>query len=469
MFSRSLRKLLGMRPKQPPKYRILIVMATNMPDALDEALLRPGRIDRIYKVGFPTKEGRRRTYEGYLAKVRHTLDDDAVNKLASMTPPRTGAEIKDLVNEALIHALRDGRDAITWPDVLHARYIRQTGLPEGFVYVPWERHAVALHEACHAVAAAVLRPWLPIDVATIERRGNIGGFVSSFEAEEQFSQWRNDFEADICVSLASLAGEQLFFAGDNSAGVGGDLQNATALAYRMLGTYGMGSTIASLAGRPGNLGEMHNGGGHLDELVEARLRALYDQVRDLLDRRRSDVLAVAHALEEHKTITGDDVAAILARVPGPNVDGTQYGDLGFLAELDAYHAAVVEAHWQHDPVAATFPRYGNSVIPSSDTLVWGSPALDAAPSTRDGADRDDEPTTAASWTTPTMAGTGSADTTPVEAAPDVEQPGTERSGTEQPDTEQPATEQPDAAPETVWPSWWQQRFGRGGNAPDGAA
>ena len=67
--NRHVRRLLGMRPKPPPKYRILIMMATNLPEALDEALLRPGRIDRIYKVGYPTKAGRIRTYEGYLAKV----------------------------------------------------------------------------------------------------------------------------------------------------------------------------------------------------------------------------------------------------------------------------------------------------------------------------------------------------------------------------------------------------------------
>jgi SpoVK/Ycf46/Vps4 family AAA+-type ATPase len=72
-FNRVIRRVLGMRPKEPPKYRILVVMATNMPEALDEALLRPGRIDRIYRVGYPSKAGRVRTYQGYLDKVSHTL------------------------------------------------------------------------------------------------------------------------------------------------------------------------------------------------------------------------------------------------------------------------------------------------------------------------------------------------------------------------------------------------------------
>src|SRR3954462_9447864 len=75
-FNRVVRRTLGMRPKPPPKYRILTMMATNMPEALDEALLRPGRLDRIYKVGYPSKAGRIRTYEGYFNKINHELTSD---------------------------------------------------------------------------------------------------------------------------------------------------------------------------------------------------------------------------------------------------------------------------------------------------------------------------------------------------------------------------------------------------------
>ena len=84
-----------------------------------------------------------------------------------------------------------------------------------------------------------------IDMATIERRGDIGGFVSSIPPEDQFVQWRSERDADIIVSLASLAGERLFFDGDNSAGVGGDMRSATAVAARMLGYWSMGDTVAS--------------------------------------------------------------------------------------------------------------------------------------------------------------------------------------------------------------------------------
>ncbi|MEM9133794.1 MAG: AAA family ATPase, partial [Actinomycetota bacterium] len=216
MLNRYGRRFLGLKPKPPLKYRLLIMMATNLPEALDGALLRPGRIDRIYKVGYPSKDGRRKTYEGYFKKVRHVLTEDQIEKLAVISPYATGATIKDLVNESLIVAIRDGRDAVTWADVIRAKHLKRLGPSEGFEYVERERHAVAIHEACHAIAAYRVRNYLEIDLATIERRGDIGGFVSQVDLEDRFTQWKSNFESDIIVSLASLAGERLFFDGDNS-------------------------------------------------------------------------------------------------------------------------------------------------------------------------------------------------------------------------------------------------------------
>ena len=171
-----------MRPKPPPKYRILVMMATNMPSALDEALLRPGRIDRIYRVGYPSKAGRIRTYEGYFAKVAHELTAEQIDKLATITPYATGATIKDLVNEALITAIRDGRDVITWPDVIKAKQLKELGPPEDVEYIERERHAVAIHEACHAVVAYRTRQHMEIDIATIEKGSDYLGMVASDQA-----------------------------------------------------------------------------------------------------------------------------------------------------------------------------------------------------------------------------------------------------------------------------------------------
>ncbi|HYA45711.1 MAG TPA: AAA family ATPase, partial [Acidimicrobiales bacterium] len=204
LFNRYVRRLLGMKPKSPPRYRILIMMATNRPDSLDEALLRPGRIDRIYKVGYPSKAGRVRTYQGYFDKVKHELSPADIDKLATITPYATGATIKDLVNESLIVSLRHGHQVISWSDVLEAKRLKELGPPEDVEYVERERHAVAVHEACHAVVAYRVRKHLEIDLATIEKGGTYLGMVSSIKPEDRFTSWRSEFEADVMVSLASL-------------------------------------------------------------------------------------------------------------------------------------------------------------------------------------------------------------------------------------------------------------------------
>ena len=262
-MNRFVRRILGMKPKPPPKYRILIMMATNMPNSLDEAMLRPGRIDRIFRVGYPSKAGRVRTYEGYFENVRHELTPADMDKLATITPYATGATIKDLVNESLIVALRNKHDSITWADVLDAKRLKELGPPEEVEYVERERHAVAVHEACHAVVAYKVRKHLEIDLATIEKGSTYLGMVSSIKPEDRFTSWRSEYEADVMVSLASLAGERMFFAGDSSSGVSGDLESATTIAQLMEGYWGMGSTIASRAVRR-NSGGWPPGGGEGD-------------------------------------------------------------------------------------------------------------------------------------------------------------------------------------------------------------
>src|SRR5215467_6814721 len=305
-LNRHVKRMFGMRPKPPPKYRMLVMMATNLPEALDEALLRPGRIDRIYKVGYPSKAGRVRTYEGYLAKVRHELTDEQIDKLAVITPYATGATIKDTVNEALIITVRDGRDVITWRDVVRAKQLKELGPPQDVEYIERERHAVAVHEACHAVVAYRCRQHMEIDIATIEKGSDYLGMVASIPPEDQFTQWRSQYETDIMVSLASLAGERLFFAKDSSSGVSGDLESATAVASFMEGFWGMGSTVSSYStarrlevGAPGGGqgGRRKKGQDPETELrhaladrIEDNLKALLDRVETLLREDRAKVL-----------------------------------------------------------------------------------------------------------------------------------------------------------------------------------
>jgi ATP-dependent Zn protease len=379
-FNRIVRRALGMRPKPPPRYRILVMMATNMPQALDEALLRPGRIDRIYKVGYPSKAGRIRTYQGYLAKVSQELTAEQIDRLATITPYATGASIKDMVNEALINAIRDGRQAITWKDIMKAKQLKDLGPPEDVEYVERERHAVAVHEACHAVAAYKARRHLLIDMATIEKGGTYLGLVASIPPEDQFTRWRSEYEADIMVSLASLVGERMFFEGDSSSGVSGDLEGATMLATLMEGYWGMGSTIASHGvthevgigggGKPGKGTKKDKDllSGTLGERIEKKLAELRDRTTDLLRENRREIMAVAHALETNKTVTGEDVEAIIEGRQGPLLDGRPYVTPEFLEIAEAYHIKVVAAHKLHAKVDARLPLLPAVVQVPVDTV-----------------------------------------------------------------------------------------------------
>jgi cell division protease FtsH len=396
-INRVVRRALGMRPKPPPKYRILVMMATNQPDSLDPALLRPGRIDRIYRVGYPSKAGRVRTYQGYLDKTSHELTEQQIDKLATITPYATGATIKDLVNEALISAIREDREKIMWLDVIRAKHLKDLGPGEDVEYIERERHAVAVHEACHAVLAWATRRHMDIDIATIEKGSDYLGMVASIPPEEQFTRWRSEYESDILVSLASLAGERMFYGGDNSSGVSGDLASATTLTALMESHWGMGGGISSLPalqqlGINGGQPSTRHGeaaavaveprkddpsSGQLGQRIEQNLTEMLAKAESHLIENRSRVLALAHALEQHKTLTGEDVIAVLEGRSGPLVDGRPYTEPDLIQELEEYHVAAVEAHRAHAGLGTPLPTIvrprpsvvPGEVIPESDA-AW---------------------------------------------------------------------------------------------------
>jgi cell division protease FtsH len=383
-FSRRFRSFLNIKPKVPPRYRILHMFATNLPNALDAALLRPGRIDRMYKVGYPMKDGRARTFQGYFEKIRHTVTTSDIERLSTMTPGATGASIKDLVNEAVLVALREGRDVVTWADVLQARYLRRVGEHEEVEFVERERHAIAIHEACHAVTAFLKRRSMEIDFVSIEPGSGYYGVVMSNKSDDTFVTWRSMYEIDILVSLASLAGERMFFDGDSSAGVSGDLRTATYFSTVMESAYGMGDTIAAQS----VIQELVGGGGgsstpadkddsearhrsNMGNRIEIRLNKILDEATTLLHENRLMVLAIAHALETHKTISGDDVAAIFEGRQGPKVDGRDYHHPSFLEVADRYHNEALVAHRMTGRVEIPLPvlaRGNPQLVASSEPL-----------------------------------------------------------------------------------------------------
>ena len=360
---------MNIKPKAPPRYRILHMFATNLPTALDAALLRPGRIDRMYKVGYPMKDGRARTFHGYFDKIRHTVTPTEIDRLSTMTPGATGASIKDLVNEAVLVALREGRDVVTWADVLQARYLRRVGEHEQIEFVERERHAVAIHEACHATTAYLKRRSMEIDFVSIEPGSGYYGVVMSNKSDQTFLSWRSTYEIDILVSLASLAGERMFLDGDSSAGVSGDLQTATYFATMMESAWGMGDTIASQGVFKDVLGG--GGGGYrtaatkddaeaqhrssMGNRIEMRLGNILDDATRVLHEHRHMVLAIAHALETHKTISGEDVAAIFEGRQGPKVNGRDYHHPSFIEVADRYHNEALVAHRMTGRVEVPLP------------------------------------------------------------------------------------------------------------------
>jgi cell division protease FtsH len=371
-LARRIRSFLTMPAKKPPKYRILIMMATNAPDALDEALLRPGRLDRQYKVDFPTLAGRTRTFQGYLDKIRHSLSPENIDRLSLMSPNASGAVIKDVVNESLIVAMREGRDTVTWPDVLKAKSLKTHGMPDEVHPVSLERHAVALHEAGHAVAMYRLKPRWMIDVATIEPRDNYGGFVNRVPLEEPGSPWRVSQEHDVMISIASLAAERHFFAGDNSAGVSLDLLSATAVVRSMEARVAMGNTIASY-GSYLETGDPTQAS--YDTRTETRLQHLYGQTAALIEENERYVMAIAHALERYHSISGEDVEAIFKGTKGPNVDGEWYQSPEFEYSYRRFHEAALKAHQEQGKLEAPLPLPGSLVMVDQSGAIqpWKAP------------------------------------------------------------------------------------------------
>jgi hypothetical protein len=189
--------------------------------------------------------------------------------------------------------------------------------------------------------------------------------------EEMFTDWRSTYEADILVSLASLAGERLFFDNDNSSGVTGDLQNATSMAIAMEAFWGMGQTVGShLATKTSRMNvpiQFEDGTDRnvleteLGRRVEARLQRLLQQATNVIQENRFEVLAVAHALEAYKTITGEDIDAIINGYPGPLVDGRPYHQAKFIEVAESYHQRVISAHREQGRVDMALPVFAGDV------------------------------------------------------------------------------------------------------------
>ena len=296
--------------RKVPTYNILVIGATNRADSLDPALLRPGRFDRRLHVGLPDKEGRIDIADYYLKKVRH--EDVDLEKLSKATVGYSPARIKNVINEALIFALQDGRDSLSWPDIWSAKLTDEIGLKQPVEYNEEEKVKIATHEAGHAVASWYLeREELQMQVITIIKRENALGLVSYQEKEERYVRTRSDVMARIKTALAAGAAEKIWF-GETTTGVSGDLRQATWAAATMVGLFGMGKELYSFGTIPNEFAGGSSIGTLLRDaevreeankiLIEAR-----EEIETLLREKSAIVEGVRNALLEHEEILGEEI------------------------------------------------------------------------------------------------------------------------------------------------------------------
>jgi len=308
------------RPRPEP-VDILLIAATNRADDLDPALLRPGRFDRRLVFDVPDKSGRRELLDHFLGRKAHdaALDtDERRDALAGVTQGYSPAMIENLLDEALVNAVRRDAAAMSWADVEHARLVTEVGLGQPVRYTEHEKRLIATHEAGHAVVAWLVAPTRRLEVLTIVKRAGALGMLAHGDRDDVYTRSRRELEGLIRIAFGGQVAEELFF-GDVSTGPGGDLQYATGVAAQMVGAAGMAGTLISFAAVQGP-GPLDGGlvGRVLGDpqgraMVEDLLRAQKEHVRSLLAGRRHLVAALRDALLERHELIGSEITDVLQR------------------------------------------------------------------------------------------------------------------------------------------------------------
>ena len=216
--------------KRPPESsNILVIGATNRAADLDPALLRPGRFDRSIHFDLPSRSGRREIVDYYIERKAHVpeLDkDERRDQLAAMTFGYTPVMIEHLFDEALVWALRDGREAMEWGDVHQAKMTEEIGLKQPVEYTDDERATIATHEAGHAVVAHLVGQNRRLEVLSIIKRAESLGLLAHTDTEERYTRTRTELIAAIQIAFGGMTAEELFF-GESGTGPSSDLAHAT--------------------------------------------------------------------------------------------------------------------------------------------------------------------------------------------------------------------------------------------------
>lgn len=310
---------------------IIVLAATNRPDVLDSALLRPGRFDRQISIDVPDVIGREKIFEVHLKKIKTSPNLD-IKKLAAQTPGFAGAEIANICNEAALMAARKGKEMVDLQDFNDAIDRVIGGLEKkNKIISPEEKKVIAYHEAGHAVAGWYLEHAHPLIKVTIVPRGVAALGYAQYLPKEMYIRNTDHMQDDMCMTLGGRAVEALIF-GKISTGALSDLQKVTKVAYAMVSVYGMNDKIGNISFYdPQN----ENGfskpyseetGRVIDEEVKKIVDEAYEKVKQLLNEKIEDVKKIAEALLEKEVLFKDDMEALIGKRP--------YGDTEAAHSID---------------------------------------------------------------------------------------------------------------------------------------
>ncbi len=310
---------------------IVMMAATNRPDILDAALLRPGRFDRQIMVPLPTQDERLEILKVHFRDKKIAADVDPL-VVARGTPGMSGADLSNLVNEAALFAVRRGSPDVHKEDFENARDRVLMGLKRPSIMMnDEEKEHTAYHEGGHAVCAYVLEHADPVHKVTILPTGMALGMTQQLPTEERYSHDKEFLQDMLSVMMGGRVAEQVVF-DSQSTGASNDLVRGTEIARRMVREWGMSDRIGPMAwGSQGAvfLGEdlVHTRDYSdetarvIDEEVERILREQEERTRKLLSEHRAGLDAVAHALLERETIDGEDVARLVDDAMGFKAGG----------------------------------------------------------------------------------------------------------------------------------------------------
>jgi cell division protease FtsH len=302
-----------------PNQGIVVVAATNRPDILDPALLRPGRFDRQVTVGAPDVKGREQILRIHAKKV--AVDEDVdLRQIARGTPGFSGADLANLINEAALLAVRASRSSISATDLDQARDKVLMGAERRSLQMTeHERITCAYHESGHAVVAALVPHADPLHKVTIVPRGRALGVTMQLPEGDRHTHTREFLEAQIAILMGGRVAEELFLR-QMTSGAGNDIERATDIARRMVCEFGMSAALGPLAYRtPGNPWETDRGVGiseataqRVDEEVRELVMRGYETARQIVAKHRSSVRAMAEELLVVESLDSDGIKAILA-------------------------------------------------------------------------------------------------------------------------------------------------------------